>query len=97
MRRIFNRAQNKHQNKQFRGNKSVNPIINSGRSSGKLANKVSGKSCGTVGKGKRVQFDSNLSPEEIDGLKSLKQRIAKRELVVCYTDKSKRFAIMSMQ
>ena len=62
-----------------------------------MARKVSGKSCGSVGEGKRVQFDSNLSPEEIDGLKSLKQRIAKRELVVCDTDKSKRFAIMSMQ
>ena len=42
-------------------------------------------------------FDSNLSKAEITGLKSLKRRIKKGEVVVCQTDKSKRFAILSQQ
>ena len=39
--------------------------------------------------------ESNLSPDELKGLKSLKRRIKAGELVVCDTDKSRRFAILS--
>jgi hypothetical protein len=40
--------------------------------------------------------ESNLTREEEKGLKSLKKRIADGSLVICATDKSSRFAIMTM-
>ena len=40
--------------------------------------------------------ESNLSKEEEEGLKSLKKRVADGDIVVCQTDKSGRFAIMTM-
>ena len=39
--------------------------------------------------------ESNLTPNEIEGLKSLRKRIKNGELLVVDTDKSKRFAIVS--
>ena len=39
--------------------------------------------------------ETNLSKEEIIGLKSLKKRIAAGEIIVCETDKSKRFCILT--
>ena len=41
--------------------------------------------------------EGNLTPEEQRGLKSLKRRIKEGEIVVLPTDKSGRFAIMSME
>ena len=41
--------------------------------------------------------ESNLSEEEEEGLASLKKRVAAGELVVCATDKSGRFALMTME
>ena len=38
----------------------------------------------------------NHTQEEQDGLKSLKKRIESGELVICATDKSSRFAVMTM-
>ena len=40
---------------------------------------------------------SNLSPGEIQGLKSLKSRIKKGELVVCQSDKSNKFCVLSRE
>ena len=41
--------------------------------------------------------EENLTPQEARGLKSLKKRVADGTLVVCQTDKSGRFAIMSQE
>ena len=41
--------------------------------------------------------ESNLTEEEEEGLKSLKKRVAEGEIIVCQTDKSGRFAIMTME
>ena len=38
---------------------------------------------------------SNLNEGELKGLKSLQAKIARGDLVVCETDKSKRFAVLS--
>ena len=43
-----------------------------------------------------VQED-NLTPEEAGGLKSLKKRVAEGSLIICQTDKSGRFAVMSQE
>ena len=45
----------------------------------------------------KSNFESNLTIDELDGLKSLRKRIQNGELVVCQTDKSKRlrFAVLS--
>jgi hypothetical protein len=40
--------------------------------------------------------ESNLSVGEERGMKSLKKRVANGEIVVCQTDKSGRFALMTM-
>ena len=40
---------------------------------------------------------SNLSPKEQEGLKSLKDRISKGELVVCQSDKSNKLCVLSRQ
>ena len=45
----------------------------------------------------KKNYDSNLSKAELKGLKSLKRRIKNGELIVCETDKSKRFSILSRQ
>ena len=41
--------------------------------------------------------ESNLDRDEVEGLKTLKKRVAEGELVVCATDKSGRFAVMMME
>ena len=41
--------------------------------------------------------ESNLDRDEVEGLKTLKKRVAEGELVVCATDKSGRFAVMTME
>ena len=41
--------------------------------------------------------ESNLTKEEQAGLKSLQKRVKDGGLVICQTDKSSRFAIMTMQ
>ena len=41
--------------------------------------------------------EDNLTKEEAAGLKSLKRRVADGSLVICQTDKSGRFAVMSME
>ena len=43
------------------------------------------------------QSESNLTPAELRGLKSLKRRVAKGEIVVADTDKSKKFCILSQK
>ena len=43
-----------------------------------------------------VQED-NLTKEESIGLKCLKKRVPEGSIVICQTDKSGRFAIMSME
>ena len=40
--------------------------------------------------------ESNLTAGEERGLKSLKKRVAEREIVICQTDKSGRFSVMTM-
>ena len=40
--------------------------------------------------------ESNLTKQELSGLKSLKKRVKDGGLVICQTDKSSRFAIMTM-
>ena len=45
----------------------------------------------------KSQPDSNLSNEELAGLKSLRKKIKNGSLIVCDTDKSKRFAILSKE
>ena len=40
---------------------------------------------------------SNLSPEELDGLKSLQRRIANKEIVVCESDKSSKLCVLSQK
>ena len=42
-------------------------------------------------------LESNLSKDEIRGLKSLKKRIEAGEICVCPTDKSKRFAVLTRE
>ena len=42
-----------------------------------------------------IQSESNLSEKELEGLKSLKRKIKEGILVVCDTDKSKRFCVMT--
>ena len=44
-----------------------------------------------------IIFSHNLKDEESKGLKSLKKRVAEGSIVVCQTDKSSRFAIMSIE
>ena len=46
---------------------------------------------------KNQNVESNLSKEELIGLKSLKKRIADGQIVVVQTDKSKRFSVMTKQ
>ena len=41
--------------------------------------------------------ESNLTKEERVGLKTLKKRVGEGEIVVCSTDKSSRFAVMTME
>ena len=41
--------------------------------------------------------DDNLTKEEKEGLKSLKQRVKDGSIVICSTDKSSRFAVMSLE
>ena len=41
------------------------------------------------------KVESNLSRDELDGLKSLKKNIKAGLLVVCDTDKSKRFSLLT--
>ena len=41
--------------------------------------------------------ESNLTLAELDGLKSLKKKIKEGKLLICETDKSKRFAVMRPQ
>ena len=45
----------------------------------------------------QTQPDSNLSPAELAGLKSLKNRIKEGSIVVCDTDKSKRFCVLTKE
>ena len=42
-------------------------------------------------------FESNLSNEELLGIKSLKKRVKEGSIVICETDKSKRFAVMTKE
>ena len=41
--------------------------------------------------------ESNLDREELEGIKTLKKRVEESELVICSTDKSGRFALMTME
>ena len=41
--------------------------------------------------------DDNLTKEEKEGLKSLKERVKEGSIVICSTDKSSRFAVMSLE
>ena len=41
--------------------------------------------------------EANLSMEEARGLESLKKRVADGSLIICQTDKSSRFAVMSLE
>jgi hypothetical protein len=41
--------------------------------------------------------ESNLTEEETSGLKSLKKRVKDGSIVICQTDKSSRFAILTME
>ena len=41
--------------------------------------------------------ESNLDKNELGGIKTLKKRVEDSEIVVCATDKSGRFAIMTME
>ena len=96
MRRIFKRAQNK----QHHTNKGTSMGVAT-KSPG-IASEVSGNSSNSkkykfYDKGHKVNVDSNLSPDEIDGLRSLKKRISDGSLIVCETDKSKRFALMTKE
>ena len=45
----------------------------------------------------RINVESNLTPAELRGLKSLKKWIKSGELLVVDTDKSKKFAVMSQK
>ena len=47
-----------------------------------------------LGKGKDTKHD-NLDKEEKEGLKSLKERVKSGELIICATDKSGRFAVLT--
>ena len=41
--------------------------------------------------------ESNLDKDEVEGIKTLKERVESCDIVVCATDKSGRFAIMTME
>ena len=59
-------------------------------------NKLSVKSSpGSKSSPKQNNLESNLTPDEINGLQSLKKRIKDGSIIICETDKSKRFATLS--
>jgi hypothetical protein len=49
-----------------------------------------------LGKGKDTKHD-NLDKEEKEGLKSLQERVKSGELIICATDKSGRFAVLTRE
>ena len=76
----FDRAAKTSPNKQ---NKESGISVPSNQNNSKL----NGKS--------QINLDTNLSKQEILGMRSLNERVAKGEIIVAETDKSKKFAILS--
>ena len=72
---------------------SANNEVRSGRAEpNSVASKKNGKSYKDA---KNEPIKSNLSKSELRGLKSLKKRVSQNEIVVCETDKSKKFAVLT--
>ena len=68
---------------------SLNPCKNKSKN----RNKLNDACVGLKRYNKSLNYNSNLTPGEIAGLKSLRKRIEAGELVITETDKSKRFCL----
>ena len=71
--------------------------LSSGSKLGEKARKGQNSSNSSCKNDSSVSLNSNLTIDEVEGLKSLRKKISDGSLIVCETDKSKRFAIMTRQ
>ena len=93
-----------HQTRRFELERVFNRVVNTSSNSNSnfdrfTKNKHSPNSSQSVNSShkakKQTISESNLTSDELNGLKSLKKRIKDGSIVICETDKSKRFAALS--
>jgi len=65
----------------------------------KVCQKVISTSKSMNGNSQKISFAcrSNLTPQELDGLKSLQKQVSNKELTICESDKSSRLYVSSRQ